>query len=232
MTGLGCVSPLGAGVKQTWQRLVAGECGIGAVPQATEYQALGIPTLLAGTVPREGGEQQQQQQPNVAAFDKEQVQKRHVRRQLPDSIAFALHAADEALVDAGLSSALGQPAAGFSAPRAGVAIGTGISGLQDIVAANDILHTRGYRRVSPYLIPNSLVNMAAGLVSISHNLQGPNHSVSTACATGAHSIGRTCCPTCPCFVVLIRERHTLTYLPLLPVRDCRGCLSLHQVQRR
>lgn len=110
------------------------------------------------------------------------------RRNEPRGIAFALAAAEEALAAAGGVPAL-LAAHGVDGTRVGVAFGTGISGVEELLAAQATLETRGHRRVSPYLVPNSLVNMAAGRISIAHGLRGPNHAVSTACATGAHSIG-------------------------------------------
>ncbi|EGD73443.1 oxsm protein [Salpingoeca rosetta] len=199
VTGLGAVSPLSATARTTWQRVVRGDCAIGMLPELHRYEEVGIPTKLAATVPRV----QDADSSNGSAdddalvrFDAPAVQARHGRRTLPDSILYALSAADEAIADAGLADALQQNSSSSSndnrqvnGARAGVAVGTGISGLQDLIAAHETLHTRGYRRVSPYLIPNSLVNMAAGLISIDYGLRGPNHAVSTACATGAHAIG-------------------------------------------
>lgn len=193
VTGLGAVSPLGAGVEANWSRLLRGDCGIGFVRDEEKYKELGIPTRLAAMVPRlcrTADEVGIKQHCRSVAFDADKVQAVHSRRSLPDTILFALGATDEAMLDAGLSHhSLSTTKSNWDPTRSGVAIGAGISGLQDIIVGHETLTTRGYRRVSPHLIPNSLVNMSAGMVSISYQLQGPNHAVSTACATGAHAIG-------------------------------------------
>jgi 3-oxoacyl-[acyl-carrier-protein] synthase II len=177
VTGMGTVNPLGNTVASTWARLMRGDCGVGLARQQAALQALGVPVTIAAEVAADALE------PYSAGFPK---------RTLPSSIAFALAAAQQALAQAQLPASEGQRAAmgiPYASDRMGVAIGTGISGIQDLLAAQEALATRGYRKVSPYLVPNSLVNMAAGLVSIAYGLRGPNHSVSTACTTGAHSIG-------------------------------------------
>eukprot|EP00043_Microstomoeca_roanoka_P007417 m.71464 g.71464 ORF g.71464 m.71464 type:complete len:441 (+) comp13819_c0_seq2:225-1547(+) len=189
VTGIGSVSPLCATASGTWQRVIEGASGIGLLRNVQAYEAVGIPTKLAAHVPLVGDAQptggDQHGDAKGTRFNKADVEQKHGGRALPDSIAFALAAADEAISDAQLMSSLAEE----QGARVGVAVGTGISGLQELIDANNTLHTRGYRRVSPHLIPNSLVNMAAGLVSIAYGFKGPNHAVSTACATGAHAIG-------------------------------------------
>eukprot|EP00050_Salpingoeca_kvevrii_P016516 m.56237 g.56237 ORF g.56237 m.56237 type:complete len:213 (-) comp6991_c0_seq1:39-677(-) len=105
------------------------------------------------------------------------------KRKLPLNTVFSLAAAAEAVADAGLEI---PPDA---CDRYGVAVGTGMSGVGELTEAFATFESRGYRRVSPYMVPNCLSNISAGIIAMHHNMQGPNHSVSTACATGAHSIG-------------------------------------------
>jgi 3-oxoacyl-[acyl-carrier-protein] synthase II len=103
---------------------------------------------------------------------------------LPPFIAYALEAAEEALCDAGW-----RPSTDAERLRTGVAIGSGMGHLPDIIKAGQLVHAGKGRRVSPFFIPNSLINLAAGHVSMRHGLMGPSHAASTACASGAHSIG-------------------------------------------
>ena len=101
---------------------------------------------------------------------------------------FALAAAKEALEDANFSAETKEEQV-----RSGIALGAGIGSLEEIVSASETLNSpRGLRRLSPYFIPRTLVNLAAGNISLKYNLKGPNHSCITACATGAHSIGDAC----------------------------------------
>jgi 3-oxoacyl-[acyl-carrier-protein] synthase II len=106
------------------------------------------------------------------------------QRKVDDFILYAVSAADQAIQDAGLIDIKPE-----QAERAGVLIGSGIGGLQSIAKANETLNEKGPRRMSPFFIPSCLINLASGQVSIKHGLKGPNHSVVTACSTGAHAIG-------------------------------------------
>jgi 3-oxoacyl-[acyl-carrier-protein] synthase II len=118
-------------------------------------------------------------------FDADHWVPRDIRRQTRPFVHFALSAATQALADAGWS---GEDANIEMRGRAGVAVGVGMVDLQAVTTAHAALD-RSYRRLSPYFIPSILGNMAAGHISIQHKLEGPNHSVTTACATGAHAIG-------------------------------------------
>ena len=106
------------------------------------------------------------------------------QRKVDDFIIYAMCAATQALDDAGW-----KPQAGRTRSRTGVLIGSGIGGLDGIDETAILLKERGPRRVSPFFIPGRLINLASGYVSIEHGLKGPNHSVVTACSTGAHAIG-------------------------------------------
>jgi 3-oxoacyl-[acyl-carrier-protein] synthase II len=118
------------------------------------------------------------------SFDPDQVMSARERRRVDDFILYAVAAADEAVKDSGLP--LDSQA---ERERSGVIIGSGIGGLNSIYETSIELESRGPRKVSPFFIPSSLINLASGLVSIRHGLKGPNHSVVTACATGAHAVG-------------------------------------------
>ncbi|KAL5016006.1 hypothetical protein ScPMuIL_005595 [Solemya velum] len=172
VTGLGLVTCLGVGTQLVWNKLVEGNCGISSV-KGEGYKK--IPCQVAGYVPR--GE-------NIGELDLN----RHVsitdQRTMSIATAYSLVAVEEALTDAKWLSLSDE-----DKQRTGVAVGMGMVGLEEIVTTGSLLRDRGYNRVNPHFIPNILVNMAAGHVSLKYGLQGPNHAVSTACATGLHAIG-------------------------------------------
>lgn len=173
VTGLGLVTPLGAGVGHVWGRLVNGESGIAAIQG---FDVSDLPCKIAGTVPiGENGN---------GHFDPESVTSAKDRRKMDDFIVYALGAASEAVEDSGWT-----PAEQEDRERTGVLIGSGIGGLKVIFDGSLTMDRRGPRRVTPFFIPASLINLASGQVSIRYGFQGPNHSVVTACATGAHAIG-------------------------------------------
>mgnify|MGYP000040537072 CR=1 FL=1 len=171
ITGTGMVSPLGCGTELTWARLLAGQSGARLV---TEFQVDDLPAKIACRIPTEG----------EGAFSPDDWMELKEQRKVDDFIIYAVAAADQAIADSGLK---------FDTPevqeRAGVLIGSGIGGLEGIVEAGHILRDKGPRRLSPFFIPGRLINLASGQVSIRHKLRGPNHSVVTACSTGAHAIG-------------------------------------------
>ncbi len=172
ITGMGLVTPLGVGVKAVWERLLAGKSGASAIQK---FEVADLPAKIAAQVPRGGAE------PDFNADDwvdpKEQ-------RRVDDFIIFALTAAEQAVRDAGW-----QPEGEEDRLRTGVLIGSGIGGLPGIEDAAITLHEKGPRRISPFFIPGRLINLASGYVSIRYGFKGPNHSVVTACSTGAHAIG-------------------------------------------
>jgi 3-oxoacyl-[acyl-carrier-protein] synthase II len=173
VTGLGAVTPLGAGVKPTWDRLIAGESGAGPI---TLFDASNLPARIACQVPR-GNQGSAPFNPDLHMEPKEQ-------RKVDDFIVFGVAAADMAIEDSGLKFETEE-----AQERAGVLIGSGIGGLPGIEEASITLKEKGPRRVSPFFIPGRLINLVSGQVSIKHQLKGPNHAVVTACATGAHAIG-------------------------------------------
>lgn len=172
VTGLGMVSPLAANVEGTWARLIAGQSGISAI---TSFDVSDMACQIAGQVPE--GDASDQFQPDAFMAPKDQ-------RKNDRFILLAMAAAEEAVRDSGWV-----PQSDEQRDRTGVMIGSGIGGLGAIYDSAITLLEKGPKRVSPFFIPSSLINLASGQVSIRHGFRGPNHSVVTACATGAHAIG-------------------------------------------
>ena len=180
ITGIGLVTPLGWGREITWKRILAGQSGAGRI---TAFDPADYACQVACEVPRVDG--RGGGGPDIeGSFDPDQVLSAKDRRRIHDFILYAIAAADEAVKDSGWS-----PEDEPSRQRTGVIIGSGIGGLGTIEATAIELHEKGPRRVSPFFIPSSLINLASGHVSIRHHFKGPNHSVVTACATGAHAVG-------------------------------------------
>ncbi|ANB15214.1 fatty acid synthase CEM1 [Sugiyamaella lignohabitans] len=170
VTGLGTVNPLGVGVTTSWNKLVSGKSGIVALTEP-EYQSL--PSTVAGKVPINEWNP-------LDWIDSATVKRTSL------FVQYALAAAKQALDDAQWPT---QTGATGNMDRTGVAIGSSIGGLEALYDNAVNYNTAGYRKVSPLFIPNLLNNMASGHVSIKYGFKGPNHTVSTACTTGAHAIG-------------------------------------------
>ncbi|HDZ73270.1 MAG TPA: beta-ketoacyl-[acyl-carrier-protein] synthase II [Aurantimonas coralicida] len=173
ITGVGMVTPLGAGAGVTWKRLLNGESGLGRIEG---FEVDDLPCRIAGQIPRGDGQN--------GTFDPDHWMEPKEQRKVDDFILYAVAAASEALDDANW-----HPEAYEDQITTGVLIGSGIGGLRGIEKTALILAEKGPRRVSPFFIPGSLINLASGHVSIRNGLKGPNHSVVTACSTGAHAIG-------------------------------------------
>ena len=172
VTGLGAVTPLANGVQLSWDRLINGESGVAAI---TSFDVSDLPSKIAGQVPRGEGDGEFLPERYMAAKD---------ARKMDDFIIFGMGAAAEAIEDSGW-----QPQEEEEQDRTGVMIGSGIGGLRTIEQGAILVHEKGPRRLSPFFIPSSLINLASGQVSIKYGFRGPNHSVVTACSTGAHAIG-------------------------------------------
>ena len=170
---MGMVSPLGCGVETTWQRLVKGESGARKIER---FEVSDLPCKIACQIPRGDG--------TNGTYNADQWMEPKEQRKVDEFIIFAVCAATQALDDAGW-----KPSTDDEKNRSGVLIGSGIGGIEGIAEAAVTLHERGPRRVSPFFIPGRIINLASGYVSIQHGLKGPNHSVVTACSTGAHAIG-------------------------------------------
>src|ERR1044072_7069982 len=173
VTGMGMVTPLGSGVEVTWSRLLKGERG---AQRIDTFRTDDLPCQIACVIPRGDG--------TDGTFNPDLSMEPKEQRKVDDFIIFAMGAADEALSDSGW-----KPESDEDQYATGVLIGSGIGGIGGIVEAGITLHERGPRRISPFFIPGRLINLASGYVSIKHGLKGPNHSVVTACSTGAHAIG-------------------------------------------
>ncbi len=173
VTGLGLVTPLGCGIEPTWQALLEGRSGARRVE---EFDVADLTAQIAAFIPRGDG--------TAGTFDASQWMEPKEQRKVDDFIVYAVAAADQAIADAGDIATTED-----ERESTGVLIGSGIGGLQGIAETSLLLDAKGPRRVSPFFIPGRLINLASGYVSIKHGLKGPNHSVVTACSTGAHAIG-------------------------------------------
>jgi 3-oxoacyl-[acyl-carrier-protein] synthase II len=180
ITGLGMVTPLGWGVQNTWSALIAGKSGAGRI---TAFDTTDYACQVACEVPRVSGRGGGGVD-IVGSFDPDKVMAPRDQRRIDDFILYAVAASEEALNDANWL-----PQTREDQERTGVILGSGIGGLETIAATAIELNEKGPRRVSPFFIPSALINLASGQVSIRYGLKGPNHSVVTACATGAHAVG-------------------------------------------
>jgi 3-oxoacyl-[acyl-carrier-protein] synthase II len=173
VTGLGLLSPLGCGVETTWSRLLASRSGAARVEN---FDVSDIAAKIACQIPRGDG--------SDGTFNPDDWMEPKEQRKVDSFIVYAMCAAKQALDDAGW-----HPRTPDEQNATGVLIGSGIGGIDGIAEAALILRDKGPRRISPFFIPGRLINLASGYVSIAHGLKGPNHSVVTACSTGAHAIG-------------------------------------------
>ena len=165
VTGLGMLTALGSSVEKTWAGILAGQSGIRPIDH---FDTSAFSTQFAGI---------------VNDFVVEDYLPAKEARRVDDFIQYGLAAGQQALVDSGLVITE------LNADRVGVAVGSGIGGLTTIEDGHRSLLEGGPRKISPFFVPGSIINMAAGLLSIRHGLKGPNFSVTTACTTATHSIG-------------------------------------------
>ena len=180
VTGVGVVSPLGFGKEAVWRRLIAGESGAGRIEK---FDTSKLPCHVAAEVPHANGYGGGSEAGDAAFNADDWVEPREQRR-MDDFIVYGVAAAQMAYDDAGLELKTVE-----ERERAGVMTGSGIGGLEGIEREVCILNEKGPRRVSPFFITGSLINLVSGQVSIRLGLKGPNHAVVTACSSGAHSIG-------------------------------------------
>jgi 3-oxoacyl-[acyl-carrier-protein] synthase II len=173
ITGLGLVTPLACGVEATWARLLAGQSGAAPI---TKFKVDDLACRIACDVPRGDG--------SDGSYDPNQWVDAKEQRRIDDFILYGISAAQQAVTDSGY-----EPKTEEERERAGVLIGSGIGGLDGIEQASILVHEKGPRKLSPFFIPGRLINLASGYVSIRFGFKGPNHSVVTACSTGAHAIG-------------------------------------------
>lgn len=165
VTGLGIVCPTGIGVPEAWGNIVAGRSGITGI---TRFDASAFPSRIAG---------------EVKGFDPAKYMPAKEVRRLDTFIHYGLAAASEAIADAGIV------ATPENAERIGVVIGSGIGGLPLIEETKEAVAEGGPRKISPFFVPGSIINMIAGVLSITHGFKGPNLAIVTACTTSTHSIG-------------------------------------------
>ena len=165
ITGVGLITPLGIGVKQSWEALCAGKSGIGEI---TRFDASGFPTRIAG---------------EVKNFNPEDFLPKKDAKRTQLFIAYAVAAARMAIEDSRL--VINEA----NANRVGVLTGCGLGGLDILEENTKILQDKGPRRVSPFFIPMMIGNMAPGMISIQLGAKGPNASIATACAAGTHAVG-------------------------------------------
>jgi 3-oxoacyl-[acyl-carrier-protein] synthase II len=165
VTGLGMLSPLGASVESSWARLLEGKSGIGPI---TAFDASAYPVSFGGAVP------------DFAIDDYLPLKE---ARRMDGFIQWGLVAGIQAIKDAGLDQVATDPL------RIGVAMGSGIGGINTIETCHEVLLNRGPAKVSPFFVPSSIINMVSGHLSIMYGYQGPNIAITTACTTGTHNIG-------------------------------------------
>lgn len=165
VTGLGLITPLGMGVKTTWENLVNGKSGIRKI---TSFDTSAFPTQIAGEVDNFNPE--------------DYIEPKEVKK-MDRFIHFAVAATTMAFNDSGLKIK------DRNAERIGVIVGSGMGGLHTIENYHSVLLEKGPRRITPFFIPMLTINLAAGQISIKFGAKGPNSAISTACATGSHSIG-------------------------------------------
>ena len=173
VTGLGLVTPLADGVEASWSRILDGQSGAGPI---TLFDPEGLATTYACEVPRGDG--------TDGTFNPDTYMEPKEQRKVDTFIQFGLAAAQQAVEDSGWA-----PQDAESLERTGVLIGSGIGGLNSIANTTVLMEEKGPRRVSPFFVPGALINLISGQVSIRYGFKGPNHSVVTACSTGAHAIG-------------------------------------------
>jgi len=165
VTGIGVVSPLGSDLGVFWDRLTSGHSGIRLIEK---FDTSAFATKIGG---------------EVVDFDADSFVSKKEQRRMDEFTVFAMGAAKMAVADAGLGEGA------FDPVRTGVIVGSGIGGLQTLEQQHTILKERGPERCSPFMIPQMISNIAAGLIAIEFGFRGPNYAVVSACATAAHSMG-------------------------------------------
>lgn len=165
ITGMGGITPLGLSISQTWENLLAGVSGIDTI---TKFDTSELRTTFGG---------------ELKGFDPLDYLERKEARRLDPYIQYAMVATQQAIKDAAIDLTVDEP------HLIGVIIASGIGGIQSLVENVDLIHEKGLRRISPFLVPNMLVDSAAGRIAIEYGLHGPNFSVVNACASGTTATG-------------------------------------------
>lgn len=174
VTGMGAVTPLGLDVATSWQGVINGKSGIKSISHfdTSDYRA-----QFAGT---------------LEGFEAKNYMNAKDARRYDEFMHYGIAASSSALADAGFIDSVGADTAlvqNVDPERFGIVLGSGIGGIQTIEDSRDTLREKGPKKVSPFIIPGSIVNMPAGLVAIKHGLRGPNLAVATACTTSTHAMG-------------------------------------------
>ena len=174
VTGLGMLTPLGNGIDINWKRLISGQGGIRKI---SDFDVSDISCKIAGQIPLKIDDPE-------AGLDIDQWIEPRDQKRIDRFIAYGIISAMQAVEDSGW-----KPKNDEEKHRTGVILGSGIGGLETIAKTTELMISKGPRKVSPFFIPSALINLLSGQVSIKYGFKGPNHSVVTACSTGAHAIG-------------------------------------------
>ena len=174
VTGLGMLTPLGNGVDINWKRLISGSV---VIRKILNFDVSDIPCRIAGQIPNKNDDPE-------AGLDIDQWIEPRDQKRIDRFIAYGIIASIQAVEDSGWI-----PKSDNDKFRTGVILGSGIGGLETIAKTTELMLLKGPRKVSPFFIPSSLINLLSGQISIKYGFKGPNHSVVTACSTGAHAIG-------------------------------------------
>ena len=174
VTGMGLTTPLGNGVDVNWKRLTSGVVGINKIEN---FDVSDLPCKIAGQVPNINND------PEGGLDIDKWIEPREYKR-IDRFISYGIISAVQAVEHSGW-----KPKSENEKNRTGVILGSGIGGLETIANTTRLLDTKGPRKISPFFIPSALINLLSGQVSIRYGFKGPNHSVVTACSTGAHAIG-------------------------------------------
>ena len=172
VTGIGAVTPLSSTAEGTWKKLINAESGLGKI---TIFDANECPCKIAGEVKYGDGED---------LFNPDKYIDTKEQRKMDRFIHFAMAAADQAITDSGWKAESDE-----QKYRTGIIMGSGIGGLPAIEKTVVTMREKGVRKITPFFIPQSLINLTSGQISIKHGYMGPNHAVVTACASGTHAIG-------------------------------------------
>ncbi len=208
VTGIGLVTPFGVGFEHNWRRILEAGVAVTGLQACDNVLYSQIPSKVVARVPEElpqSNEPAEEGDGKEWRFDFSRFAKE--KRQMSRGIAFGVAAAEEAIANSGV--ALSWAANEELREESGVCFGMGMADLDDVFQTGKLLESHKYRSLSPYFVPRILTNMAAGMISMRFGLRGPNHSVATACTTGAHSIGDA-------FEMIRRGKAKVNEIPMLP----------------